>query len=47
MATNIIKNLQVNVSDIHVRFEDKFSNPKRPFGVGVTLKEMSFQVGLT
>jgi Vacuolar sorting-associated protein 13, N-terminal len=44
MATTIIKNLQVDVSDIHIRFEDKFSSPSMPFACGVTLKTLRFVV---
>ena len=46
MATQVIKNLQVNVSNIHVRYEDRFTNPGAPFSLGVTLKGLSFQVKL-
>ena len=44
MASNIIKNLQIEISDIHVRYEDHFTNPQNPFAVGATLKNMSFLV---
>ncbi|XP_067654011.1 intermembrane lipid transfer protein VPS13A-like isoform X3 [Haliotis asinina] len=43
MATQVIKNLQIKVNNIHVRYEDRFTNPKRPFAVGVTLRELLFQ----
>ncbi|VDI14802.1 vacuolar protein sorting-associated protein 13A/C [Mytilus galloprovincialis] len=43
MAAQIIKNLQVQVMNVHVRYEDKYSNPKRPFSIGVSLKELLFQ----
>ena len=46
LATNVIKNLQINIKDIHIRYEDRHSNPKKPFSVGVTLKELLFQVRL-
>lgn len=42
MATQIIKNLQVDVTDIHIRFEDHFSNPQQPFACGLTLKKLQF-----
>ena len=42
MATQIIKNLQVDVTDIHIRFEDHFSNPAQPFACGVTLSKLQF-----
>jgi hypothetical protein len=45
-ATQVIKNLQVEVRNIHVRFEDKYTNPKQPFSIGVSLKELLFRVSL-
>ena len=47
LAANVIKNLQVHITDIHMRYEDAFTNPAQPFSVGVTLKELRFQVCLT
>lgn len=41
LVTNIIKNLEVKIANIHVRYEDKFTNPQKPFSVGVTLREIS------
>jgi hypothetical protein len=32
----VIDNLQVYIDDFHVRYED-FSNPAKPFSVGVTM----------
>ncbi|XP_077994048.1 intermembrane lipid transfer protein VPS13A-like isoform X3 [Glandiceps talaboti] len=43
MAFQIIKNLQVQISNIHVRYEDKYTNPETPFSIGVTLHDLSFQ----
>jgi len=34
------------VRNIHVRYEDRYTNPKQPFSIGVTLKELLFRVGL-
>ncbi|KAH3865945.1 hypothetical protein DPMN_028993 [Dreissena polymorpha] len=42
-ATQVIKNLQVEVRNIHVRYEDKYTNPLQPFSIGVTLKEFLFR----
>ncbi len=44
MVTQVIKNLQVTVRDIHVRYEDEYTNRERPFAAGFTLNELSFQV---
>ncbi|KAH3865935.1 hypothetical protein DPMN_028982 [Dreissena polymorpha] len=43
-ATQVIKNLQVEVRNIHVRYEDKYTNPLQPFSIGVTLKELLFRI---
>lgn len=44
LATQIIKNLQVKVNRIHVRYEDFYTTPQRPYAVGVTLDSLTFQV---
>ncbi|KAE9550830.1 hypothetical protein FO519_005958 [Halicephalobus sp. NKZ332] len=43
MVAQVIKNLQIKIKNIHIRFEDKFSNRHRPFAAGVTLDELDFQ----
>ncbi|KAL1007735.1 hypothetical protein UPYG_G00090880 [Umbra pygmaea] len=43
LATQIIKNLQVKVTSIHLRYEDDISDPQRPLSMGVTLAELSLQ----
>ncbi|KAL6113696.1 vps13c [Pungitius sinensis] len=43
LATQVIKNLQVKISSIHLRYEDDLSNPQRPLSMGVTLSELSLQ----
>ncbi|UMM13276.1 hypothetical protein L5515_001638 [Caenorhabditis briggsae] len=43
MITQIIKNLQISVSNIHVRFEDRYTNRHRPFAMGVTLEKLYFK----
>ncbi len=44
LATNVIKNLQVKVSDIHIRYEDKTTNPGSPIAIGATLHNLSLGV---
>lgn len=44
MAAQIIKNLQIQILNIHVRYEDAYTNPKHPFSIGVSLAELLFQV---
>ncbi|XP_065685047.1 intermembrane lipid transfer protein VPS13A isoform X3 [Hydra vulgaris] len=43
LTAQIIKNIQILISNIHVRYEDKTSNPLSPFAFGVTLNELSVQ----
>uniref|UniRef100_A0AAY5L059 Vacuolar protein sorting 13 homolog C n=1 Tax=Esox lucius TaxID=8010 RepID=A0AAY5L059_ESOLU len=43
LATQVIKNLQVKVTSIHLRYEDDISDPQRPLSMGVTLAELSLQ----
>ncbi|KAK2854371.1 hypothetical protein Q5P01_007032 [Channa striata] len=43
LATQVIKNLQVKISSIHLRYEDDVSDPQRPLSIGVTLSELSLQ----
>lgn len=37
LVSKIIDNLQVEIGKIHVRFEDRVSDPLHPFSFGVTL----------
>ncbi|XP_045765599.1 vacuolar protein sorting-associated protein 13 isoform X2 [Maniola jurtina] len=41
LVTQIIKNVQLKISDIHVRYEDSITNPKAPFSFGITLHNLS------
>ncbi|KAI9279983.1 hypothetical protein BY458DRAFT_470198 [Sporodiniella umbellata] len=43
LTTKIINNLQFQVKNIHIRYEDNISDPGHPFAVGVTLKELCGQ----
>uniref|UniRef100_A0AAV2LMA9 Vacuolar protein sorting 13 homolog C n=1 Tax=Knipowitschia caucasica TaxID=637954 RepID=A0AAV2LMA9_KNICA len=43
LATQVIKNLQVKISSIHLRYEDDVSDPERPLSMGATLSELSLQ----
>jgi len=42
-ASNIIENLQLKIKNVHIRFEDNFSNPKTPFAWGITIKSLIAQ----
>ena len=46
LAMQVVKNLQVKVCDIHVRYEDRTTNPKAPFAIGATLQNISLQVSV-
>ncbi|KAK7503179.1 hypothetical protein BaRGS_00005444, partial [Batillaria attramentaria] len=41
MAANILENIQLNVKDVHLRYEDDKTNPARPFSCGLTIKKLS------
>ncbi|XP_022255667.1 vacuolar protein sorting-associated protein 13A-like [Limulus polyphemus] len=43
MVTQIIRNLQVKIMNIHIRYEDDFTNPACSFAVGVTLHGLFFE----
>ena len=40
LAKTIIKNLEVTITNVHIRYEDKQSNPGYPFAAGVTLANL-------
>lgn len=39
LVTQIIKNIQLNIKNIHIRYEDKVTSPK-PFSLGITLSDL-------
>uniref|UniRef100_A0A8C9AEJ4 Vacuolar protein sorting 13 homolog C n=1 Tax=Prolemur simus TaxID=1328070 RepID=A0A8C9AEJ4_PROSS len=41
LATQVIKNVQVKITDIHIKYEDDVTDPKRPLSFGITLGELS------
>ncbi|KAE8633133.1 hypothetical protein XENTR_v10001793 [Xenopus tropicalis] len=43
LITQVIKNLQVKISNIHIRYEDDITNPKCPLSFGVSLQNLSLQ----
>lgn len=43
LATQIIKNLQIKITSIHIRYEDAITDASSPISVGVTLAELSLQ----
>ncbi|XP_016013121.2 vacuolar protein sorting-associated protein 13A isoform X4 [Rousettus aegyptiacus] len=43
LITQIIKNLQVKISNIHIRFEDDITNRGNPLSFGISLQNLSMQ----
>ncbi|XP_075684410.1 intermembrane lipid transfer protein VPS13A [Rhinoderma darwinii] len=43
LVTQVIKNLQVKISNIHIRYEDDVTNPECPLSFGVSLQNLSLQ----
>ncbi|KAG8144829.1 hypothetical protein E2320_013243 [Naja naja] len=43
LATQVIKNVQVKITGIHIKYEDDITDPKRPISLGMTLAELSLQ----
>lgn len=43
LVTQIIKNLQVKISNIHVRYEDDITNRDNPLSFGISLQNLSMQ----
>lgn len=41
LVTQIIKNVQLNIKDIHIRYEDKITNSESPFSLGISLHNLS------
>uniref|UniRef100_H0X048 Vacuolar protein sorting 13 homolog A n=2 Tax=Otolemur garnettii TaxID=30611 RepID=H0X048_OTOGA len=43
LVTQIIKNLQVKISSIHIRYEDDITNRDKPLSFGISLQNLSMQ----
>ena len=41
LVDTIVNNIQISIKSIHVRYEDKVTNPDHPFAFGVMLKGLS------
>lgn len=41
LTNKVINNLQFEIKNIHIRYEDKLSDPGHPFAIGLTLNELS------
>lgn len=40
-ATQIVRNVQITIKDIHIRYEDRVSKAKGSFALGITLHNLS------
>ncbi|XP_073984515.1 vacuolar protein sorting 13C isoform X2 [Rhodnius prolixus] len=43
ISAQIIKNVQISIENIHIRYEDKYSNPGKTFSIGITLNSLKMQ----
>ena len=41
LLTQIVKNLQILIRNIHIRYEDQTTNPSFPFSIGLTMSDLS------
>ncbi|XP_066528182.1 intermembrane lipid transfer protein VPS13D isoform X2 [Hoplias malabaricus] len=41
VVTRIVENIELKIQGVHLRFEDNFSNPEKPFAFGVCIKNVS------
>ncbi|KAJ8953002.1 hypothetical protein NQ318_015363 [Aromia moschata] len=43
LVANVIKNVQISIRNIHIRYEDKVTNPALPFAMGFTLSDLEVE----
>ncbi|KAG7472195.1 hypothetical protein MATL_G00106290 [Megalops atlanticus] len=43
VVTRIVENIELKIQGVHLRFEDNFSTPEKPFSFGVCIKNVSAQ----
>ncbi|XP_061458181.1 intermembrane lipid transfer protein VPS13D isoform X3 [Rhineura floridana] len=43
VVARIVENIELNIQDVHLRFEDGITNPSQPFAFGVCIKDVSVQ----
>jgi len=41
---NVLKNFEVSITNIHIRYEDWLTKPGTTFAAGITLKEFTIHV---
>ncbi|XP_025027200.1 vacuolar protein sorting-associated protein 13D isoform X1 [Python bivittatus] len=43
VVARIIENIELNIQDVHLRFEDGVTSPSQPFAFGICIKNVSIQ----
>ncbi|XP_066494000.1 intermembrane lipid transfer protein VPS13D [Tiliqua scincoides] len=43
VVARIVENIELNIEDVHLRFEDGITSPSQPFAFGVCIKNVSMQ----
>ncbi|XP_060693948.1 vacuolar protein sorting-associated protein 13A isoform X1 [Hemiscyllium ocellatum] len=43
LITQVIKNLQVKITNVHIRYEDDITNPNSPLSFGISLQNLSLE----
>ncbi|XP_051961416.1 intermembrane lipid transfer protein VPS13D-like [Xyrauchen texanus] len=43
VVTRIVENIELKIQGVHLRFEDDFSNPEKPYAFGFCIKNVSAQ----
>lgn len=43
LAAQIIKNLQITITNVHITYEDLVTCPSKPFRIGLTLHHLVFR----
>lgn len=41
LVAQIIRNVQISIKDIHIRYEDRVTDPSSPFAFGITLHNLT------
>jgi len=44
LVGNVLKNFEVSITNLHIRYEDYMTKPDTTFAAGITLKEFTIHV---
>lgn len=47
LVAQIIKNVQIRITNVHICYEDNFTNPAKPFVLGITFSRTVFETQST